>query len=104
LPPASMQVPELSPPPALTGTPEQVALGERLYGENCALCHGVAARGGVKDLRHMSPQTHAAFLGVVLEGQRAANGMASFADVLSREQAEAIHHYLISRARDDWEE
>ena len=52
----------------------------------------------------MAPQTHAAFLGIVLEGQRAANGMASFADVLSREQAEAIHHYLISRARADWEE
>jgi hypothetical protein len=30
--------------------------------------------------------------------------MASFADVLSRDEAEAIHHYLISRARDDWEE
>jgi quinohemoprotein ethanol dehydrogenase len=51
----------------------------------------------------MSPQTHAAFLAIVLEGQRAANGMASFADVLSREQAEAIHHYLISRANADWD-
>lgn len=104
LPPESMQVPELSPPPPLTGSPEQVALGERLYGETCGLCHGTAARGGVKDLRHMSPQTHAAFLAIVLEGTRAANGMASFADVLSRDQAEAIHHYLIARARDDWEE
>jgi quinohemoprotein ethanol dehydrogenase len=104
LPPASMQVPELVPPPALTGTPGQVALGEQLYGENCALCHGTAARGGVKDLRHMMPATHAAFLDIVLGGSRAQNGMASFADVLSREQAEAIHHYLIARARDDWEE
>jgi quinohemoprotein ethanol dehydrogenase len=104
LPPESMQVPELVAPPALTGTPGQVALGERLYGENCALCHGTAARGGVKDLRHMMPATHAAFLDIVLGGTRAANGMASFADVLDREEAEAIHHYLISRARDDWEE
>ncbi|HEU4651083.1 MAG TPA: PQQ-dependent dehydrogenase, methanol/ethanol family [Croceibacterium sp.] len=103
LPAASMQVPELSAPPALTGTAAQVAEGEQLYGANCALCHGVAARGGVKDLRHMSPQTHAAFLGIVIEGQRAANGMASFADVLTREQAEAIHHYLISRANADWD-
>jgi len=104
LPAASMIVPELSPPPPSTGTPEQVALGERLYGENCGLCHGTAARGGVKDLRHMSPATHAAFLAIVIEGSRAANGMASFADVLSREQAEAIHHYLIARANDDWED
>ena len=99
-----MVVPELSPPPPLTGTSEQVALGERLYGENCGLCHGTAARGGVKDLRHMSPQTHGAFLAIVLGGTRAQNGMAGFADVLSREQAEAIHHYLIARARDDWED
>ena len=52
----------------------------------------------------MTPATHAAFLAIVLEGARAANGMASFADVLSRGEAEAIHHYLISRARDDWED
>ena len=103
LPSASMVVPELTPPPALTGTPEQVALGERLYGENCGLCHGTAARGGVKDLRHIMPATHAAFLDIVLGGTRAQNGMASFADLLSREQAEAIHHYLIARANDDWE-
>ena len=99
-----MQVPELSPPPARTGTAEQIALGERLYGETCGLCHGTAARGGVKDLRHMAPATHAAFFAIVLDGSRAANGMASFADVLSREQAEAIHHYLIARANDDWED
>ena len=52
----------------------------------------------------MTPATHAAFLAIVLEGQRAASGMAGFADVLSREQAEAIHHYLIARANDDWED
>ncbi len=104
LPAESMVVPELVPPPALTGTAEQVALGERLYAANCALCHGAAARGGVKDLRHMMPDTHAAFLDIVLGGARARNGMASFADVLTKEQAEAIHHYLISRARADWED
>ena len=104
LPAASMVVPELSPPPALTGTPAQVALGESLYAQNCALCHGAAARGGVKDLRHMMPATHAAFLDIVLGGTRAQNGMASFADVLSREQAEAIHQYLNARARADWED
>jgi quinohemoprotein ethanol dehydrogenase len=28
--------------------------------------------------------------------------MASFADILTPEQAEAIHHYLIARANEDW--
>jgi quinohemoprotein ethanol dehydrogenase len=103
LPAVSMQVPELSAPPPFTGSPGQVALGERLYAENCGLCHGAAARGGVKDLRHMAPATHGSFLDIVLGGRLAANGMAGFADILSREDAEAIHHYLISRAHADWD-
>lgn len=103
MPAESFAIPELAPPPPLAGTPAQVALGEQLYGANCSLCHGNAARGGVKDLRHMSPATHAAFADIVLNGSRAANGMASFSDRLSGEQTEAIHHYLISRANDDWD-
>jgi quinohemoprotein ethanol dehydrogenase len=103
MPKESVEVPELAPPPKLTASADVVAKGEQLYGQNCALCHGVAARGGVKDLRHMSPQTHADFLAIVLGGKRAANGMASFSDVLSKEQAEALHQYLIARANEDWD-
>jgi quinohemoprotein ethanol dehydrogenase len=102
-PERSLAVPELSAPPALTAPAATVALGEDLYSANCGLCHGAAARGGVKDLRHMSPDTHENFLAIVLHGTRAQQGMASFADVLSEEQAEAIHHYLIARANEDWE-
>ncbi len=61
LPPASMTVPELQPPPKVTGPADMIARGEQLYGTNCVLCHGIAARGGVKDLRHMSTATHGAF-------------------------------------------
>ncbi len=102
LPKESMAVPELSPPPKLTASADVVAQGEQLYAAHCALCHGAEARGGVKDLRHMSPQTHADFLAIVLGGKRAANGMASFADTLSPDQAKAIHQYLIARANQDW--
>jgi quinohemoprotein ethanol dehydrogenase len=103
MPKESTEVPELAAPPKLTASAAVVAKGEQLYGQNCALCHGVAARGGVKDLRHMSPQTHADFLAIVLGGKRAANGMASFADVLTKDEAEAIHQYLIARANADWD-
>jgi quinohemoprotein ethanol dehydrogenase len=103
MPKVSETVPELSPPPKFTGTAEQVAQGEKLYAENCAVCHGAQARGGVKDLRHMSPQTHGEFLDIVLGGKRAQSGMAPFNDVLSKDQAEAIHQYLIQRANEDWE-
>jgi quinohemoprotein ethanol dehydrogenase len=104
LPPfTAMTVPELVPPPAQTGAAAQIAQGEQLYAQRCAICHGIQARGGVKDLRHMEPKTHAAFLDIVLGGSRAANGMASFADLLSKDDAEAIHHYLIARAHADWD-
>ncbi|MGX7893941.1 PQQ-dependent dehydrogenase, methanol/ethanol family [Tsuneonella sp. HG222] len=103
-PPAEgVAIPELLPPPRLEATASEVAQGEGLYAQNCALCHGPAARGGIKDLRHMSPATHKDFLGVVLGGSRARQGMASFADTLNEEQAKAIHAYLIMRANEDWE-
>ncbi len=103
-PPASaMIVPELLPPPKVTATADMVARGEKLYAENCAICHGASARGGVKDLRHMEPATHKDFLDIVIGGKRAQNGMASFADTLSRDDAETIHQYVISRANADWE-
>ncbi len=36
-------------------------------------------------------------------GKRATNGMANFADTLSKDDAEAIHQYVIARANADWE-
>ncbi|WP_305097437.1 PQQ-dependent dehydrogenase, methanol/ethanol family [Croceibacterium aestuarii] len=103
MPAESFAVPELLPPPKLEASAETVAQGEALYAEHCSLCHGAAARGGVKDLRHMAPTTHDEFLDIVLGGKRAKNGMASFADTLDEAQAKAIHAYLIARANEDWE-
>jgi quinohemoprotein ethanol dehydrogenase len=103
MPASSMVVPELTHPPEVTGSSETLAKGEALFGANCALCHGAAARGGVKDLRFMSPATHADFAAIVLGGKYAENGMASFADKLAPADAEAIHQYLIFRANEDWD-
>jgi quinohemoprotein ethanol dehydrogenase len=90
------------PPPPNTATAEQIAAGETLFAKNCAICHGGQARGGIKDLRQMTPETHAQFLDIVLGGKRASKGMASFADVLSKADAEAIHGYIVKRANQDW--
>jgi len=80
-----------------------IARGGQLYAKTCAVCHGAEARGGVKDLRQMSRATHASFLDIVLGGTRARDGMASFADVLNKDDAEAIHAWLIGRANEDWQ-
>lgn len=90
------------PPPPLTATEEVVQRGGALFAQTCQQCHGVNATGGLKDLRFMTAETHAMFNDIVMRGVRTEQGMASFADVLSQEEADAIHHYLISRANEDW--
>jgi quinohemoprotein ethanol dehydrogenase len=104
LPPAKPG--DIRPPQPPQGrAPEAVvAKGGELYAAHCALCHGTLARGGIKDLRHMTPETHRDFLAIVMDGSRKSAGMASFADVLGKEDAEAIHGYLIARANEDWGE
>jgi quinohemoprotein ethanol dehydrogenase len=52
----------------------------------------------------MSADTHAGFDDIVLGGARKAQGMASFADVLSKDDAAAIHAYLNARISEDWGE
>jgi len=90
-------------PPTTKIAPEVRKEGEALYARNCQTCHGPNAVGGVKDLRHLSAATHAEFLDIVLKGKRAALGMPSFGNELTKEQAEAIHGYLIARAQEDWQ-
>jgi len=96
--------PPPAPPPFSRASEAQIKRGGELYAANCALCHGALARGGVKDLRQMSSETHLHFQDIVLGGARKTQGMASFADVLKAEDAQAIHDYLIARATEDWGE
>ena len=97
---------QAAPPPAPpVRAPEAVVQkGAALFSKNCALCHGQLARGGIKDLRLMSADTHSHFDDIVLGGARKAQGMASFADVLSKDDAAAVHAYLNARISEDWGE
>ena len=84
---------------------DQMQNGESNYNDYCAVCHGfvVKSAGGIPDLRKMTAGTHDAFNQIVLEGLLASNGMASFADVLSEQEVENIHHYVKARAHEDRE-
>ena len=103
LPPLAPRPPQdaAAPVPLVTAPPGVIARGERLFARHCALCHGPAARGGIKDLRFMSADSHAAFPDIVIRGTRAASGMAGFGDLLTEEDAEAIHQYVNQRAAMD---
>ena len=97
--PAAAPIPD---PPPLRATENVVRSGAGLFATTCSQCHGQLAVGGVKDLRYMTPETHAAFGDIVLQGLRAEKGMASFASLLNATEVEAIHAYVISRANEDW--
>jgi PQQ-dependent dehydrogenase (methanol/ethanol family) len=80
--------------------PGDVERGQALYAHHCTRCHGLNAhgRGLLPDLRHASRDVHDRWEEIVLSGTRAGAGMASFADVLSREDSQAVHAYVISQA------
>jgi quinohemoprotein ethanol dehydrogenase len=94
--------PPPSEPPALRADEATVERGAMVFAQTCAECHGQLAIGGVKDLRFMTPATHAAFNEIVLEGTLVNEGMASFADILTPANVEDVHAYLIARANEDW--
>jgi len=84
-------------PPPQTVSDETLAKGEAAYNKTCRICHGgnLISGGMTPDLRFMSAATHQQFEAIVLGGARADRGMASFADVVSVDDVEAIHAYII---------
>jgi quinohemoprotein ethanol dehydrogenase len=80
-----------------------LSLGRRTYGVHCMRCHGggVVSSGLLADLRFASADVHAQWDEIVLGGTRAGDGMASFADLVSREEARAVQAYVIDRGHHD---
>ena len=85
-------------PPPLTASVENVEQGRGHYNRVCVWCHGMGAVGTVNaDLRLMTAETHERFQAIVRGGLLRDNGMESFADVVTQEEAELIHQYIISQ-------
>ncbi len=92
--PALTVAPE--PPAQAPGvTPAMIGQGQGLFFTHCAICHSNQARSTAPDLRRMTPETHEAFNSIVLEGWYLPNGMPRWDDLLSVEDANALHAYLI---------
>ena len=103
--PAEMELASLPlDPPASRASAETIALGGEKYARYCAVCHAPAAVGStvLPDLRRAGSLGNAqAWMAVVHDGILKDNGMASFADSLSKEEIEAIRAYVIHRANED---
>jgi quinohemoprotein ethanol dehydrogenase len=79
---------------------ESVNQGQKAYEQYCYMCHGLGAMSGgvIPDLRYASPQTFEQWEMIVIAGSRADQGMRSFADVLTTDEALAIRAYVLERA------
>ena len=92
-------------PPAQTANAATIAKGFELYSHNCLVCHGFFAEseGVVPDLRASQPEIYAQFNDIVLGGALADGGMASFKDILSKDDVEAIKAYVLDEAHKAWD-
>jgi len=79
---------------------QRIATGKSVYYRRCHACHGDgAASGGITpDLRYSSATTHENWNAIVLGGALQMQGMPGFANILSADDADAAHAYVIDRA------
>ncbi len=96
-PVAAMEVPI---PPENIADARTVAAGKGVFYKRCFMCHGDgAASGGITpDLRYASTETHMIWDAIVLGGSLQDNGMPGFAGILSQDEVDAAHFYVIDRA------
>ncbi|MEQ8593597.1 MAG: PQQ-dependent dehydrogenase, methanol/ethanol family [Parvibaculum sp.] len=89
--------------PALTADEATVRQGEIAYTQYCMLCHGALAisPGVTPDLRRMGENVREHFQDIVRGGLLSDNGMASFADLVSEDDVDAILSYIQKRALED---
>jgi quinohemoprotein ethanol dehydrogenase len=97
LPPERVKTPIPEPPVVEGYSAAAATTGGELFLAHCVTCHGARGEQRISsypDLFRLPAATHAAFDSIVLGGQLARFGMASFADVLKPEDAKAIRMYL----------
>jgi quinohemoprotein ethanol dehydrogenase len=87
-----VQLPPQNPASALV-----VHEGERLFTAYCSRCH-VFGPSITPDLRRIDPAIRARIKNIVIDGERAPNGMGRFDDVLTEADVNAISAYLLEQA------
>jgi PQQ-dependent dehydrogenase (methanol/ethanol family) len=101
----SIEMPESStrnarPPSAieLDATADVIAAGGEVYERHCAVCHGDAAQGGgvLADLRYSAPRVFGSYDEILLEGRLIEVGMPSLGDVLTADDATAVHAFVVN--------
>jgi mono/diheme cytochrome c family protein len=111
----SVSIPLVPKPPKQTFSKEMTEQGKALYETHlCAGCHSPGldgsgawtVNGAIPDLRYAPPEVHSEWYGIVLGGTHREAGMLGFGvdlhfpniKKLTRQEADAIHAYVIDGA------
>jgi quinohemoprotein ethanol dehydrogenase len=84
-------------PPKQGASQAEIRKGEVLFVQECSRCH-VLGLSSTPDLRRLSAAQHSIFNDIVLRGVVAPTGMEKFDDLLSEQDVNAIHAYVIDEA------
>ena len=92
-------------PPALKATSAQLENGFVKYAQTCAVCHGVYAQSDevIPDLRLADKPIWDQYEDIVLHGALADGGMASFKDILTKQDVDDIRAYVLEQAHEAWD-
>ena len=103
---AAEGTPPSEPPPLTKADTSLVDKGFELYHRNCLVCHGFFAQseGEVPDLRLASSEIWSQYDNIVLKGALQDNGMASFKDLLSKNDVAAIRAYVLEQSHQAWDQ
>ena len=79
---------------ACAGTSSDKIDGEKLYKQNCVICHGIDGKLGINGAKDItaSPMTLQERIENIREGK---NAMTGFKNLLSKEEIEAIAKYTL---------
>ncbi len=96
----------LAEPPPQTADAATIAKGFTLYHRTCLVCHGFYAQseGEVPDLRLVDKAVFDQFDDIVRGGILADAGMASFKDILSKDDVVAIRAYVLDQSHAAWDQ
>jgi PQQ-dependent dehydrogenase (methanol/ethanol family) len=96
-------VPPTEPPPQ-TADAKTIEKGFNLYHRTCLVCHGFFAQseGEVPDLRLAPREIWDQYDDIVRGGALSGGGMASFKDILSKDDVAAIRAYILDQSHLAW--
>ncbi len=85
-------------PPAQSASAASISAGEVIFIQECSRCHTLGGPNVTPDLRKLGAGLHAMFRDILLRGAVAPTGMESFADILSEQDVDDVHAYLIDQS------